>query len=349
MNYIAWTFSFVLKSSFFFFAEYISEKMRVQHRARSAETDTRRRRRCRTWFVCVCAFLQLSISAFCHPFTFQHIYVEWFLLGQMETHWLFQFLWSLVESTLIQYPLITVCSSTETEYCPRRRKKRVISGPNSSDEGRSDEDNVKLRTRAKSEISSYSRLRWFLYFLPAYIYWNSLCVWIPKNWAVDPSRKCESETRIRKTRGEKMEAHIQQLQVSKFDQTRPSVNNAKDWLNQHSSFLVLSCLEKSITQGCDHYGAVNNHFPVYLSVFGVAPGDNQMNNRTNNWVILVQACSWLVRRKSFAIGEHGKHVKMDNLEDMFFFVDDPTCCCRIWNPTLGLHWKAITSSPTLFD
>ena len=35
------------------------------------------------------------------------------------------------------------------------------------------------------------------------------------------------------------------------------------------------------------------------------PGDNQMNNRTNNWtnnwVILVQACSWLVRRKSFAI------------------------------------------------
>ena len=86
----------------------------------------------------------------------------------------------LVKSTLIQCPLITVCSSTETEYCPRRRKKRFISGPNSSDEGRSDEDNVKLRTRAKSEISSYSRLRWFLHFLSAYIYWNSLCVWIPK-------------------------------------------------------------------------------------------------------------------------------------------------------------------------
>ena len=154
----------------------------------------------------------------------------------------------LVKSTLIQCPLITVCSSTETEYCPRRRKKRFISGPNSSDEGRSDEDNVKLRTRAKSEISSYSRLRWFLHFLPAYIYWNSLCVWIPKkNWAIDSSRKCESETRIRKTRGEKMEAHIQQLQVSKFNQTRPSVNYAKDWLTQHSSFLVLSCLEKSVT------------------------------------------------------------------------------------------------------
>ena len=86
----------------------------------------------------------------------------------------------LVKSTLIQCPLITVCSSTETEYCPRRRKKRFISGPNSSDEGRSDEDNVKLRTRAKSEISSYSRLRWFLHFLSAYIYWNSLCAWIPK-------------------------------------------------------------------------------------------------------------------------------------------------------------------------
>ena len=98
----------------------------------------------------------------------------------METHWLFQILLSLVKSTLIQCPLITVCSSTETEYCPRRRKKRFISGPNSSDEGRSDEDNVKLRTRAKSEISSHSRLRWFLHFLSAYIYWNSLCVWIPK-------------------------------------------------------------------------------------------------------------------------------------------------------------------------
>ena len=79
----------------------------------------------------------------------------------METHWLFQILLSLVKSTLIQCPLITFCSSTETEYCPRRRKKRFISGPNSSDEGRSDEDNVKLRTRAKSEISSHSRLRWF--------------------------------------------------------------------------------------------------------------------------------------------------------------------------------------------
>ena len=49
------------------------------------------------------------------------------------------------------------------------------------------------------------------------------------------------------------------------------------------------------------------------------------------------------------IREHGKHVKRYNLEDMFLFVFDSSCCCRIWNPTIGLHWKAITSSPTLLD
>ena len=118
---------------------------------------------------------------------------------------------------------------------------------------------------------------WFLHFLSAFIYWNSLCV-----WAVDPSRKCESETRIRKTRGEKMEAHIQQLQVSKFNQTRPSVNYAKDWRNQHSSFLVFSRLEKSITYGCDHCGAVDNHFPVYLSVFGLVT-TKWTTERTTGW------------------------------------------------------------------
>ena len=110
------------------------------------------------WCVCVC-ISAIKYRCILSPFTIQHIYVGWFLLGQMETHRLLQILLSLVKSTLIQCPLITFCSSTETEYCPRRRKKRFISGPNSSDEGRSDEDNVKHRTRAKSEISSYSRLR----------------------------------------------------------------------------------------------------------------------------------------------------------------------------------------------
>ena len=45
------------------------------------------------------------------------------------------------------------------------------------------------------------------------------------------------------------------------------------------------------------YGAVNNHFPVYLAIFGMVT----TNNRPNNQVILVQVCSWPVRRQSFAM------------------------------------------------
>ena len=44
-------------------------------------------------------------------------------------------------------------------------------------------------------------------------------------------------------------------------------------------------------------GAVNNHFPVYLAIFGMVA----TNNRPNNQVILVQVCSWPVRRQSFAM------------------------------------------------
>ena len=48
-------------------------------------------------------------------------------------------------------------------------------------------------------------------------------------------------------------------------QNKPSVNYAKDWLGQ----LLLICgllwsgMEQGVTHGCDHNGAVNNHFPVY--------------------------------------------------------------------------------------
>ena len=44
-----------------------------------------------------------SLSAFCHPFTFQHIYDGWFFHGQMETHRLFQILlfwWNLHKSSV---------------------------------------------------------------------------------------------------------------------------------------------------------------------------------------------------------------------------------------------------------
>ena len=54
-------------------------------------------------------------------------------------------------------------------------------------------------------------------------------------------------------------------------------------------------LESSDFLGLCHYGAVNNHFLVYKAIFGMVK-----TKRTNNRVILEQACSWPVRRQSFA-------------------------------------------------
>ena len=45
-------------------------------------------------------------------------------------------------------------------------------------------------------------------------------------------------------------------------------------LTNYSSFLVWSGLE--CVYGCDHYGAVNNHLPVYQAIFGLVT-----NNRRN--------------------------------------------------------------------
>ena len=42
-------------------------------------------------------------------------------------------------------------------------------------------------------------------------------------------------------------------------ETRPSVNYAKDWLDQ---LFLFPGLEKGFNYGCDHYGPVTNHFPV---------------------------------------------------------------------------------------
>ena len=75
-------------------------------------------------------------------------------------------------------------------------------------------------------------------------------------------------------------------------QTRPRVNYAKDSLNQHSSVLVFSRLEKSITYGCDHYGAGNNHFPVYLSVCSLVT-TKWTTKQTTGWSLCKPALdSW---------------------------------------------------------
>ena len=70
----------------------------------------------------------------------------------------------------------------------------------------------------------------------------------------------------------------------------------KTRLANYSSFHSWSGLEKSFTFSFGHFGAVNSYFPLYLAIFGMVTP-----NRQNNQVILVQACSWPVRRQSFAI------------------------------------------------
>ena len=43
----------------------------------------------------------------------------------------------------------------------------------------------------------------------------------------------------------------------------PVPTKQKTGLTNFSSFLVWCGLEKGITCGCDHYGALKNHFPVH--------------------------------------------------------------------------------------
>ena len=52
----------------------------------------------------------------------------------------------------------------------------------------------------------------------------------------------------------------------------------KTGMTNFSSFLVWSDLEKGITYGCDHYGAVNNH--LYCALGHLWHGDEQPNNQT---------------------------------------------------------------------
>ena len=74
-----------------------------------------------------------------------------------------------------------------------------------------------------------------------------------------------------------------------FVETRPSVNYAKpkDWLDQ--LFLVPGLVWLG-ELGCDHKGAVNNHFPVYSAIFGMVTPE-ETTKQTSNHVIPMQACS----------------------------------------------------------
>ena len=90
--------------------------------------------------------------------------------------------------------------------------------------------------------------------------------------------------------------------------TRPKVYYAKDWLDQNFVFacdmnilwqwprVVRSCLvwKRFLTYGCDHeaISCVWDHFQ---------DGDKGTPEHPHNRVILEQACSWPLRRPSFAL------------------------------------------------
>ena len=71
----------------------------------------------------------------------------------------------------------------------------------------------------------------------------------------------------------------------------------------HSSFLVLSGLKRVSLWMWSLVGSSQQPFPCALGHFRHCD-DKQTNERTNNQVIQVQAYSWPVRRKSFAIIQH---------------------------------------------
>ena len=70
------------------------------------------------------------------------------------------------------------------------------------------------------------------------------------------------------------------IDISQFNYIQDPVSNIqKTGLTNNSSFLVWSGLEKGFNYECDHYGAVNNHFPVYWAIFGMMTTE-QTNNQT---------------------------------------------------------------------
>ena len=57
--------------------------------------------------------------------------------------------------------------------------------------------------------------------------------------------------------------------------TKPSVNYAKDWLDQ---FLINGLVwSEKVYHLCDHYGAVNSHFGHFQH------GDEQLTKQTTGW------------------------------------------------------------------
>jgi len=89
--------------------------------------------------------------------------------------------------------------------------------------------------------------------------------------------------------------------------------------------------KKSFTYGFDHLDAVNNHFLLYKAIWAWW----QPNERTNNRVILEQACSCPVRRQSLQkVDFSTPHALLFVSESVY---DSSAVLWRHWYQNLA-HW-----------
>ena len=85
----------------------------------------------------------------------------------------------------------------------------------------------------------------------------------------------------------------------KVMKTRPSVDYAKDWLYQLFPFPDLVWPGKGFHLGCEHYGAVNNYFPVYWAILAWwQPGRHNLRsflaaNSTQNYFLIAPMLRFL--------------------------------------------------------
>ena len=122
-------------------------------------------------------------------------------------------------------------------------------------------------------------------------------------------------------------------------ETRPSVISAKDWIDLSWTGLVWKRVSPmdGMTGGSQH--------PLFC-VFGhYWHGDEQTNKQTKNRLILVQACSWPVRRQSFAIWVakiyigHINYVNKQNVHSV------PLCeCLRLFKTWSSIYLQTMLAS-----
>ena len=135
--------------------------------------------------------------------------------------------------------------------------------------------------------------------------------WVFSKILLIPARRCRILVSWSSTSQKKTKQHVSSTDNSHstrtttlnrghlwyLQKTRPSANYAKDWLDQLFPIPGLVWRGKGYHLWMWSTSESEKPFPCVLGHF--RHGDEQATNR----VILVQACSWSVRRQSFAISE----------------------------------------------